>query len=393
MKARHFVIGCLVVFVGLVAMLGVGGYVFYTQVIGSMDYEPPQQPEALKQPGITVGATTLSSDVFADVSQLGNLTDLQIDVFLSGPRPVIAAVAREGVVFLELDGSRISRVRFSGYLGHVDLVFASDPRDFGFINRGSWGNNSSLLGGKGGQLWDYGGFPGTNDMSAADVDGDGRLEFAVGFNGGGGIHFVDANGKKIWKQPGGNIWHVEIVEATGAGTYRIVHSNAGGELTVRDTNGQILSQSKPPAYFSDFSMIPWPETGDPPHAVFSEDDKIWVLALDGAVAAEYDAPESGSLGEVHSVLAKLEADQPEYFAAIVDFRNWDRSILYVYDPFGVLVYSEVLGESSRAIAKLTDLDTGLDIILVGGKGRILSYSLAPSTPMLGQSVIEPDASN
>jgi hypothetical protein len=61
-------------------------------------------------------------------------------------------------------------------------------------------------------LWSYGaGSNGVDDMVAGDLNGDGLLQFAVGFNGGGGIHLLNSQGKKLWEFPDGNVWHVEIV--------------------------------------------------------------------------------------------------------------------------------------------------------------------------------------
>ncbi len=65
-----------------------------------------------------------------------------------------------------------------------------------------------------------------------------------------------------WQQPDGNVWHVEIVDTKGDGNLQIVHSNAGGQITIRDQDGKVLRQSKPGNYFSSFSVCRWPTAKD-----------------------------------------------------------------------------------------------------------------------------------
>jgi len=143
-----------------------------------------------------------------------------------------------------------------------------------------------------------------DDMAAEDVDGDGELEFAVGFNGGGGVHLVEADGREAWHRPDGNVWHVEMVDADGDGRPEIVHSNAGGEMKIRNAQGDVMRQDRPPAYFSAFSLCRWPNGKR--HVLFSEEDTIWLLGLDGAAVAEVDAPECGRLGHARGVSAAGE---------------------------------------------------------------------------------------
>ena len=58
-----------------------------------------------------------------------------------------------------------------------------------------------------------------DDTAAGDVDGDGRLEFVVGFNGGGGVRLLDSTEKMRWRKPDGNVWHVEIADLKGCLLY------------------------------------------------------------------------------------------------------------------------------------------------------------------------------
>jgi hypothetical protein len=70
-----------------------------------------------------------------------------------------------------------------------------------------------------------------------------RLEkVVVGFNGAGGLHLLNADGKELWKQDDGNVWHVEIAAVDEKSSKMIVHSNARGQLTLRDASGKIMAR-------------------------------------------------------------------------------------------------------------------------------------------------------
>lgn len=217
-------------------------------------------------------------------------------------------------------------------------------------------------------------------MAAGDVDGDGILEFAVGFNGGGGVRLLDSKGQMRWRQPDGNVWHVECVDVDGDGRPDIVHSNAGGELKVRDKDGNFIRAGRPQAYFSHFSLCEWPPKRPRPYALSSEDDTIWLFDFDGTTVAHFRAPQAGTLGEARGVLVKLKANEPEYLAVLVAFRTRSASILYVYDPQGALVYQEVLGEDCEAVAASPPGKSGVESLLVGGEGQVWQYKAQNSGP-------------
>ncbi|MFQ5810626.1 MAG: hypothetical protein ACE5JM_13500, partial [Armatimonadota bacterium] len=220
--------------------------------------------------------------------------------------------------------------------------------------------------------------PGVNDMAAGDMDGDGSLEYIVGFNGGGGVHLVETDGTRLWRQPEGNVWHVEMLDTDGDGSLEIVHSNAGGQMTVRDSQGAVVTQARPGPYFSGFSICRWPTAGSSEHALLAEDDTIWLFDFAGDTVAELSAPQCGTLGHARGVPVRLQPGQPEHFAVAVDFKRTRQAILYVYDSAGALVSQEVLPESCRAIAALPLAGGQAEALLVGGEGKVLRYEPAPA---------------
>jgi outer membrane protein assembly factor BamB len=143
---------------------------------------------------------------------------------------------------------------------------------------------------KGKQLWQSAKRSGVDDCAPGDVNGDGKLEFAVGYNGGGGVCLLDAQGKELWHKMDGNVWHVEILDINQDGRPEIVHSNAGGELTVRNAAGDIYYRAQTAGYFSHFSTGPWPTTAGPTRAIELDTGTVLVINADGSTAAKLSAP-------------------------------------------------------------------------------------------------------
>jgi len=57
----------------------------------------------------------------------------------------------------------------------------------------------------------------------------------------------------------------------------------------------------------------------------------------------------------------------------VCFRLWKRSILYVYEPSGGLVYQEVLEGACQAVAAHRFAEGEAETLLVGGENQVWAY--------------------
>jgi hypothetical protein len=351
---------------------GVGFFVF--RYFHAMLPAPMAVPPALTRPGVTHGAGTLDKSVFFTDSGLGSVTDI---ILKPASNAQLGIAGTSGAVFLAADGTVQSRVAFSARTGFVQCVDVEKDGKWEFLNRGGggWGD-ASLLDDKGRVLWTYGGMPGLDDIAAGDLDGDGILDFVAGFNGGGGVRRLDKNAALQWTESDGNVWHVEIVDTDADGKPEIVHSNAGGQITVRDATGRVVRRARPGAYFSDFSLCRWPGRTDKQFLLAAENDKIWVYDYDGTTLAALDAPDAGTLGHARGTPVRLRAGEAESLAVIVDFQNWSLSVLYVYGPDKKLAYQEIIPDSCKSLAALPRDGTELDDVLVGGTGMVWKYSAA-----------------
>lgn len=74
---------------------------------------------------------------------------------------------------------------------------------------------------------------------------------------------------------------------------------------------------------------------------------------------------------------KLVKGQPEYFAVLLDYKLDERSVLYVYDSKGGLVYEEVLPESGAGIAAVPDGKIGTEKLLIGSNNQVWQYEGQP----------------
>jgi hypothetical protein len=247
-----------------------------------------------------------------------------------------------------------------------------------YMDRGSWGDDSSLMDELGNVVWHAGTDTGTDDMAMGDVNGDGKPEFAVGYNGAGGVRVLDLWGKEIWRIPSGNVWHVEMVDTNGDGKDEIIHSGHG--LNILDGQGNIISEypnapSDGGVYFSHFAVVHWPDSSGALRIIQNGEGVVWIVNLDGSIEKELDAPERARVGQTYATLVLLKSGQPEYLAVLVDYNTWDVAVLYVYDNTGKLVYDEVLPWSAPTVAavKLGSDDT--ETLMVGSGSTVWKYEV------------------
>lgn len=375
MNKKKIFIGCSVALGVAIISTAVGGFLTYDYFILPILSSQTEMLEELKTPGVLVGSDFLSKDIYVQNSKLGTITDIAFGEFDPIPEQEIGIVGTNGVIFLDDNRNVKSSVMFSVRAGHVDIVDVNGDNICEYLDRGGGWQDVSLIDHNGNSIWTYGTFPGVNDIAAGDIDGDGILEFVVGSNGGGGVRLLDRNGKEKWKQSDGNVWHVELVDTDGNGSLEIVHSNAAGQITVRDTKGKIIMQSNPAPYFSDFSLTTWPTKNSRKYALLAEDNTIWVFDFNGKAIAQYNAPLSGSLGHARGIPTKINSDKPEFFAVVVEYSNWNKSLLYIYGQDNSLVYQEILPEACASIASISIDSTDKEALLVGCNGKVWKYFL------------------
>lgn len=121
-----------------------------------------------------------------------------------------------------------------------------------------------------------------------------------------------------------------------------------------------------------------------------KDGDAWLIGFGGEVIRKYAAPLSRFDDTVHDTPAgkirgtsvykaegmwvRLVEERAKYLAIVTEFAAIDRSVFYVYDQGGDLVYQEVLPEGKGSIAVLSSVDgRGREEVLVGGEKTIWRY--------------------
>ncbi|MBV9469547.1 MAG: hypothetical protein JO316_10685 [Abitibacteriaceae bacterium] len=57
----------------------------------------------------------------------------------------------------------------------------------------------------------------------------------------------------------------------------------------------------------------------------------------------------------------------------MEYEIWQRSVLYLYDPTGTLVYEEVLPEAGAAVKAVALNNASTETLLVGGVNQVWQY--------------------
>jgi hypothetical protein len=259
---------------------------------------------------------------------------------------------------------------------HVQFLDLDGHHKWAFLNRGGSGwQDASLIGPEGQTLWVEGGSPGVDDMTAGDLGGDSSPQFVVGFNGGGGLRCLNVKGILQWQKPGGNIWHVEIVDIKDNGQPKIVHADASGGLTVRSRNGDVEREMKPVEYCSEFSVCRWPSANSGPKLVIPGKGQIWLADFDGKIIGEFKARSwEGSSEEVHATAWRLKEDAPPFLATVTNYSLWNASVLAVFNGEKQPVYEEIITEECACLRALPHEDSAVDDLLVGGNGKVWRYT-------------------
>jgi hypothetical protein len=380
-REYRLLIGCSAV---LWIVVLAGAWVGYRHVRPLLTEGLLERPAELADVGIVHGAGALRKGRLFQDSAIGSITEISIWRESAGRDVGVMVVGTRGAVLTDALGRIAERVAFeepgSGRcLDRMEAIPGRDGRPGGFLNRGSWACPAARLDRQGRALWWYGRSPGVDDTAVGDLDGDGRLDFVVGFNGGGGVHRVDDGGRTVWNQPDANVWRVNLLDTDGDGRPEILHSNAAGLLTIRDETGQVVRRVKTPTYLSHFSLVPWPRR-EQPALLQLDDGKIWVLDAGGAAVATLPAPRAKAALDARGTAVRVRVDEPELLAVVGTYGPWHRSVLYLYAPSRALLYEEVLSDVCGGIAPLPTLAGTAEAIVVGCDGVVWRYDFTQAAP-------------
>jgi len=362
---KQFLIAAGVLF--LVLLLVAGFFVYRIRRdflrLGKM----PKMPDDLRIARVVSGASVFSKIAFPSEPDLGLITDIQ-----SRQNRDLIVVGQLGAAFLTENGSFRRNVHFERCDSDVVSVEVGAGA---FLCRGTWSKGTMLFDSEGKTLWSFGGgITGVNDAAAGVLGAGGPQEVVIGLNGGGGVHLLGSDGKELWRQEDGNVWHVEIVAPDEKSGNVILHSNARGQLTVRDATGNVLARHSPEIYLAHFSLSAWRDDPYSNKLVAVDKDSVYVLAMDGNTLARLPVPGNTGIPDPKGTTVHSSEDGPDY-AVLLRHRLWARSLLYIYDAKDQLIYNEILDRDCAALRAVPG-QNGAEDLLLGCDGTVEKYSLS-----------------
>ncbi|HEV7642910.1 MAG TPA: VCBS repeat-containing protein [Pyrinomonadaceae bacterium] len=357
-------------------------------------------------------------------SQVGQNYDQFEDIVIGEldgqPGTDVALLGRSAVHILSTDGDLRSFTPFEFEIRKVKVGWfeTENPRN-GFnhvqaVDLDNDGRTEFILSGptdglavfdlNGKLLWKYGAIeldvskalssetkePMVDSVTAGDMDRDGKAEvFVLMFDE--GLRAFDSAGNVKWVQPLGEDWSdLKVVDLTGAGMPALLEKD-GRKIVFRDVDGNIFQTTEISDFYGDLTFCSNSDEKKP-QLIDEHDGRFKVLNLNGLKILEGNAPlseiklekASPGSGRIKEILdhpkaawVKLRSDQPKYLAVTGHFIGLGRSLFYLYDAKGNLIYEELLPGEASSVAALRGSgpgENGTESILVGGEKTVWRYN-------------------
>ena len=315
---------------------------------------------------ILAAALTLKQEPFVELEGIGPIRTISANPCGAG----IVVGGRYSAVFL-VPGSEPRPVPFA------EDTMATRPIDVDgdgvceFYDAGGGWQDVRLFGSDGKVRWTFKHplLSAPNEMTAADLDGDGKPEFIIGMNARGGVAILDSAGKQIQKWAAANVFSVAAVDADGDGKPEIVHSDRSAlGVVIRKPGGKVL-RTLPEGHV----QIVRTADGEARIAQF-RGSEMTIRRVDGSSVGTFRAPDEAYGGfDIH--YAKLLPDTPPFVAVTRTLRPARKGVLYVWSPDGTLVHHRQFDASGAPLHVIRE--GGVDVLLVGQESTILKFTAMP----------------
>lgn len=359
----------------------------------------------ISKPQIFIGEGLIEYKELFSIQPSQNGGRLQIYDVLPTSQPTELAVAssersKEGRYiggFLRIVDSVTGAVHSLQPMECSPIDLNGDDRFEATCNGGGF-SDVALVDADGNDVWvfDGGGYEkrggAANDLAVGDIDGDGDLEFCIGFSESLGC--FDERGEEIWRENDKSFGYNQVLIINGTSSLVLAVrypylSRDDYSLIVRTGSGELLFNRTVSRGFH-FDLAQWPPDQTEPSLVTATDSSFAFRNLEGELKLEYAIPDALVADEdVDSFACEyvvLEMDSQKYllvnytaeYVQLAFSPSPVRSAILLYDTSGNLVYFEVL-DDLVTIVSLADTQTGVKKILMLKRGTIFEI-LAPSQP-------------
>lgn len=348
-----------------------------------------KRPAELKKMLNSATSDFLTEKVIFEDDAWGPVTSINRMVCKSGSGMEFIVAMYGGIVFLNESYQEQGRLNLAGRRFNMTEPLYDNTNSCRFLAY-RYGEGVYLFDLEGKEIWKFIKSDKTVTIDGSrfgDVDGDGKMEFAIYYRYRQGIVLIDSDGKTRWEHPVNALGHLEITDILGDGKAKVVYTNSNNangstDFIVLDSEGTIANQQKITTKSYEFAVIRWPNSAANPNILLTEDGKIRIVDIKGETVVRLDAPGCRSYGNMKAVTVKFRKEEPEYLA-VRKILFPDISVLYVYDTNGKLVYqkTEVFdGLLDPTLATMPVNETGAEKLLVGAsagifRAQVLEYSL------------------
>jgi hypothetical protein len=369
----------------------------------------PETPDELREARVVLGSELFQREVFIVAEKdnklskdIGDFEDIAIGNLDENAGTDLVLAGRNGAAVFDLEGKKQSQILYefgkkeegaskliadakNTMVGDMQIIDIENDGKCEYLGRGSH-DGAAVFNHQGKLLWSYKEDVSIDDMTIGDVDGDGINEFVALYNG---LKLLDKTGKLQWSRPEeGAYYQVEVIDTDGEGKNEIVYSDFG-DCYINDWNGKLLKKVEMPFYLAQFSLCQIPDKKEL-NMLTVEEGFVWITDFKGNSLYKFTAPLSQFINsnwrdefgrpmnndvyKAKGLWVKFHKDKPAYLAVITEFAAIERSVFYIYNESGSLIYQEVLPEQCQSIALLPQ--TGSDTfpaLLVGGSKTVWRY--------------------
>ena len=337
--------------------------------------------KAFEAEGIISGGELFSKTILNEEVFISNITDIRITPKTPFSDGEIILAGSDGAVFLDWDDPSVvnSSVYFEEGADFVKVIDIEGDGLEEFMGRGCWCKPPIVIDSAGDTLWKY---EKTGDkvidMVAADMDGDGELEFIAGLRD-GGIRIIDINDKKFIKKETMPVRHVEVADADGDGRLDIIFTTADEQFMVTDSSGKwlkILEEEN--IKVKDFTLVARSGVDGEGSIISADEGVVRFHDLFGRVVKEVSFERAYGSADIRGVSFGY-GGADAYTAVLLVYKlsdNFKRSVLVIFDESLSIVYEEVFEGLYYAIA--TEPYRGgatAETLLIGGQGGLIRYAL------------------